>query len=106
MKRLFTMWLVLPFWASPYNPIYDLILQAGGWSAERHCKLLSPGFPREDPVEEPPIRPVRPLPTDVPAPEPRDIPVREPRDVPPPNVAPKPIKPLPQRPGPKPRPTP
>ena len=75
-------------------------------SAIRHARALSPGFPLEDPI---PDTPVRPLPTDVPAPEPHDIPLRDPTDVPPPDPGkgiPKPVKPLPSRPDPKPRPTP
>src|SRR5436190_9944881 len=106
MKRLFTSCLCLPFWASPNNSIYDLILRTNGWSAERRAKSLDPGFPRDDPVEDPPTKPVRPIPTDVPSRDPKDIPVKEPRDVPPPSVVPKPIQPLPQRPDPKPRTTP
>jgi hypothetical protein len=111
MKRLFSTCLCLPFWASPNNSIYDLIQRANGWSRDRKAKALvpnslDPGFPREDPIEQPPMRPIRPLPTDVPVPEPRDIPVREPRDVPPPDVSPKPIKPVPNKPDTRPRPTP
>lgn len=108
MKRFFASLLFLPFWASRNSSIYEMILQSSGWSAERRAKSLEPGFPREDPVEEPPVRPVRPIPTDVPVPEPRDIPIREPCDVPPPapGVVPTPIRPLPTRPDSKPRPSP
>jgi hypothetical protein len=108
MKRLLTNAIALPFWASSNSPIYVLMLLSEGKSAVRRATALAPGFPREDPVAEPPARPVRPIPTDVPAPEPRDIPVRDPIDVPPPEPGknPKPIRPLPQRTDPKPRQTP
>lgn len=103
MKRYFIAWISLPFWASPNSSIYDLILQSNGWSGERRARALDPGFPSEDPIKEPPIRPVRPIPTDVPVPDPHDVPVRDPMDVPPPEpgVKPKPVKPIPP-----PRPTP
>jgi hypothetical protein len=105
MKRLFTTCL-LSLWASPNNSIYDMILRSNSWVPDRKAKSLDPGFPREDPIEQPPIRPVRPLPTDVPVPDSTDVPVREPRDVPPPDVSPKPIKPLPTKQNPKSRRTP
>jgi outer membrane biosynthesis protein TonB len=109
MKRYFTWWIFLPFWASPNNSIYDLILKSTDFSASRRARSLDPGFPFEDPLQQPPVRPVRPIPTDVPVPEPRDVPVREPMDVPPPEPE-KPIKPMkpnpPPRTNPKPRPTP
>jgi hypothetical protein len=105
MKRLFAI-CSISFWASPNNSIYDMIQSSNGWVPDRKAKALNPGFPVEDPVEQPPIRPVRPIPTDVPVPDSTDVPVREPRDVPPPDVSPKPIKPLPTNPKPKPRPTP
>ncbi len=102
-------WLHLSFWASPSNSIYDLILESSDWSAQRRARALDPGVPGEDPVEEPPMRTVRPLPTDVPVPDPHDVPAREPMDVPPPEpgVVPTPAKPSQTpRPDPKPRPTP
>ncbi len=107
MKRLFTGWMFLPFWASPNNSIYDLIFRSTDWSAQRRASALSPDIPREDPVQEPPPRPVRPLPTDVPVPEPNDVPVHGPQDVPPPKpgVVPNPAKPAPRQ-EPKPRHTP
>jgi hypothetical protein len=102
----------VPFWASPNNSIYDLILRSNVWSGDRRGRALDPGFPTdvptEEPVKSPPIRPIRPIPTDVPVPDPRDVPVREPEDVPPPEpgVIPKPAKDRPHRDDPKPRPTP
>lgn len=108
MNRFFQFRLMLAFWASPYSSIYDLILATSDMSASRRAAALAPGFPREDTVDDPPIRPIRPIPTDVPVPDPQDVPVREPMDVPPPdpNVVPKPAKEWPQREDPKPRPTP
>ncbi len=108
MKRPFTAWLALPFWASPNSSIFDLMVRSSDFSAVRKARSLEPVFPGDDPIPEPPIRPVRPLPTDVPAPDSNDIPVREPMDVPLPDPGrnPKPIRPLPQRPDPKRRPTP
>jgi outer membrane biosynthesis protein TonB len=106
MKRLLTTCSLFAFWASPNNSIYDMILRSSSWASDRKSKLLNPGFPVESPTEQPPIRPVRPIPTDVPVPDPKDVPVREPRDVPPPDASPKPIKPVPTKPDPKPRPTP
>ena len=108
MKRFFEITVARPFWASPNSSIYDLMLSSSDMSAIRHARALSPGFPMEDPVPETPVRPVRPLPTDVPVPEPHDIPLRDPTDVPPPEPGknPKPIKPIPRRPDSKPRPTP
>src|SRR5215216_1528633 len=95
-----------PFWASPNSSVYELMLQSEDKSAVRRASSLAPGFPREDAVPDPPIRPVRPIPTDVPSAQPHDVPVRDPMDVPPPEPGknPKPIKPLP--PNPKPRPSP
>jgi hypothetical protein len=108
MRRLFASMIALPFWASPNSSIYELMLGSQDLSAVRRARSLAPGFPLEDPAAEPPARPVRPIPTDVPAPEPHDIPVRDPIDIPPPDPGKKvkPIKPLPPRPDPKPRPTP
>jgi hypothetical protein len=109
MKTYLATWITLPFWASPNNSIYDLILQSGSWKSDRRSVALDPGFPRDDPVQEPPMKPIRPVPTDVPATEPRDVPARGPIDDPPPDptVKPKPIKPIPPpRTDPKPRPTP
>ena len=105
MKPYFFNTLTLPFWASPKSSVYEMMLRSEDRSAVRRASSLDPGFPHEDPVQDPPVRPVRPIPTDVPAPEPHDVPLREPMDVPPPDTG-KPIKPLPQRPNPKPRPTP
>src|SRR4051794_21860116 len=108
MKPRFTTLLTPSFWASPNSSIYDLMIESSDFSAVRKAKLLDPGAPPESPVAEPPIRPVRPLPTDVPVPDSHDIPVRDPMDVPPPDpgAKPKPVRPLPQRPDPKPRSTP
>jgi hypothetical protein len=108
MKRFFVNAIAQPFWAGPNNSIYDLMLGSSDVSAIRHARALSPGFPMEDPVPETPVRPVRPLPTDVPATEPRDIPVRNPTDIPPPDPGqnPKPVKPEPRRPDSKPGRTP
>jgi hypothetical protein len=102
MKRYFLNTFTLPFWASPNSSVYEMMLRSEDRSAVRRASSLDPGFPHEDPVQDPPVRPVRPIPTDVPAPEPHDVPLREPMDVPPPDPG-KPIKPLP---NPKPRPTP
>ena len=108
MKRLLKNVITLPFWASPNSSVYELMLRSEDKSAVRRASSLAPGFPREDPVQDPPVRPVRPIPTDVPAPEPQDVPLRDPVDVPPPDPGknPKPIKPLPTRPDAKPRPAP
>ena len=108
MRRIFEKAIALPFWASRNSSIFELMLLSQDLSAVRRASSLAPGFPREDPVEDPPARPVRPIPTDVPAPEPHDIPAHSPIDVPPPDPGKKvkPIKPLPPRPDPKPRPTP
>jgi hypothetical protein len=107
MKRLLRM-TSLPLWASPNSSVYEMMLRSEDRSAVRRASALDPGFPLEDPVHEPAIRPVRPTPTDVPAPDPHDIPVREPMDVPPPDqgTPTKPIRPIPKQPDPKPRPTP
>lgn len=86
------------FWASPNNSIYELILRSGDWTATRRAAAMAPGFPREDPVKDPPVRPGRPMPPDVPAPNPHDVPVKEPIDEPTPHGKPKPTKPLPQKP--------
>ena len=108
MKRLFENLIARPLWASPNSSVYEMMLRSEDRSAVRRASSLDPGFPREDPVKEPPIRPLRPIPTDVPAPQPHDVPLRDPMDVPPPDPGknPKPIKPLPTRPDTKPRPTP
>lgn len=100
MKWFITKWFMLPLWASPGSSIYDLILGSDDWTVSRRARALEPGFPRDDPVEEPPVLPVRPTPTDVPVPDPHDVPARDPMDVPPPDpgVVPKPDT--------KPRPTP
>jgi hypothetical protein len=105
MKRLFANSIALPFWASPNSSVYEMMLRSEDRSAVRRASSLDPGFPHEDPVKDPPVRPVRPLPKDVPVPDPHDLPLREPMDVPPPDSG-KPIKPLPPRPDTKPRPTP
>jgi hypothetical protein len=84
MIRFFANWLFRSFWASANSSVYDLIFESSDWCFERGSHALDPGFPLEQPGADPATRPVRPLPTDVPAPEPRDVPVREPRDVPPP----------------------
>lgn len=108
MKWLLKNMIALPFWASPNSSVYALMLRSEDKSAVRRASSLDPGFPREDPVQDPPVRPIRPIPTDVPVPEPHDVPLRDPMDVPPPEPGknPKPIKPLPTRPDTKPRPTP
>jgi hypothetical protein len=109
MKRFLTDSIILAFWASPNNSIYDLILRSNCWAPVRRARALDPGFPREDPVEQPPRYPVAPIPTDVPIPDPHDVPVYDPKDVPPPNpgVVPKPAQPPPtKKVDPKPRPMP
>src|SRR5215475_6687393 len=106
MRRLLKM-TTLPLWASPNSSVYEMMLRAEDRSAVRRASALDPGFPMEDPVRDPPIRPVRPIPTDVPVPDPHDIPIRDPIDVPPPDqgTPTKPIRPIPNNPDPKPRPT-
>jgi hypothetical protein len=104
MNRLFINVVPLPFWVSPNSSVYQMMLRSEDRSAIRRARSMESIVPKEDPLQDPPIRPVRPLPTDVPAPEPRDVPLREPMDVPPPDSG-KPIKPIP-KPDPKPRPTP
>jgi hypothetical protein len=100
MIRLFTTSLTLQFWASPYHSM-NTLLSLGSARSERLAftiKVLDPGFPRDDPPESPPPRPLPSYPTDVPAPEPHDVPVPEPIDVPPPDPG--------EVPKPKPRPVP
>jgi hypothetical protein len=99
---------VLPFWASPNGSVYDLISRSTDLAGLRHLRALVPGFPRDDPVKEPPPRPVRPFPTDVPTPDQHDVPAPEPRDVPPPQPGKDPgsAKPIQHPHDPKPRPTP
>jgi len=106
MRRFFASSNTLPFWASPNSSVYEMMLRSEDRSAVRRASSLDPSFPHEDPPQDPPVRPVRPIPTDVPVQEPQDVPIREPIDVPPPDPqqSPKPIKPL--RPDTKPRPTP
>jgi hypothetical protein len=111
LRTAITNWFVVRFWASPLNSMDDVFL-ANDLCIERMMQKLKsydPGFPRDDPPPEPPAKPARPFPTDVPAPEPYDVPVPEPIDVPPPDPGevPKPAK-QPERPkqGPKPRPIP
>lgn len=114
MNRFFTTWLSLltpRFCASPHHRMHD-VLALADVCAERiasKLKVFDPGFPRDDPPQEPPPRPARSFPTDVPVPEPHDVPAPEPRDVPPPDPGKVPpgVKPKP-RPGtdPKPRPVP
>lgn len=108
MKRLLENMIARPFWASPNSSVYELMLRSEDRSAVRRASALTPSVTSEDPVLEPPIRPVRPIPTDVPTPETHDVPVRDPMDVPPPDPGkkPKPIQPLPNRHDTKPRPTP
>jgi hypothetical protein len=81
MFRIYSTWFVLCFCESPpcwRNPLWFLSVGAVG---ERvGLKVLTPGFPRDDPAEAP--APAHPIPTDVPMWEPRDVPVPEPRDVP------------------------
>jgi hypothetical protein len=105
MKRFFANWLFRSFWASPSSSVYDLIFESSNWSSQRGTHALDPGFP-PDPGGDPPVRPVRPLPTDVPTPEQRDVPVREPRDVPPPKQGgvPNTAKPAPSEKKPRPAP--
>ena len=105
MKRLFQNMIALPFWASPNSSVYEMMLLAEDRSAVRRASSLDPGFPKENPLQDPPVRAIRPLPTDVPTPEPHDVPLREPMDVPPSDTG-KPIKPLPQQPDTKPRQSP
>ena len=85
MKRFFTNSIALPFWASPNSSIYELMLRSRTGRRVRRASALDPGFPARRSGKEPPVRPVRPIPTDVPVPEPHDVPVREPMDVPPPD---------------------
>jgi hypothetical protein len=89
MLRLFTSWLLVPLWASPGNTIYVEILRSDGWRRQRRSQSLVPEYSIYDGIEDPPLPPPRPIPTDVPVKEPTDVPLREPRDVPPP---PKPEK--------------
>ena len=111
MIRLFKTSMTLHFWASPYHSMNELLAWRN-FRSERSAlalKVMSPGFPRDDPPSAPPSRPNPSYPTDVPAPEPHDVPVPEPRDVPPPDPGKVPplAKPS-QRPGQdsKPRPVP
>ena len=104
-------WFVVQFWASPHDSMSGLfwLTEVRVDRALRELKALTPGFPRDVPPPEPPGKPARPFPTDVPAPEPHDVPAPEPRDVPPPDPGkvPEPAKP-PERPkqDPQPRPIP
>ena len=103
MKRLIANLTTFPFWASPNSSVYELMLRSEDRSAVRRASALDPGAGLEKPVTEP-IRPARPVPTDVPVPEACDVPGREPIDVPPPDPE-EPIHPLPTRPDAKPRST-
>lgn len=105
MKRLFLNMFALPLWASPNSSVYEMMVRSEDRSASRRASAMNPAFPQEDPLQDPPVRPVRPLPTDVPVPEPHDVPLREPNDVPVPEPGEKP-KPVPASPEPKPRSTP
>ena len=97
MKRFFFNAFTLPFWASPNSSVYEMMLRSEDRSAVRRASSLDPSIPHEDPLQDPPVRPVRPIPTDVPVQEPHDVPPPDPR---------KTDKPLPQRPDTRPRPTP
>ena len=95
MFRYFSKWLILRFVASPHQSLSDMLVASSGVWAERVAlKVLEPGFPNDDPAVQPPQKPARPIPTDVPVPEPMDVPVPEPIDVPPPDpgIVPKPAK--------------
>jgi hypothetical protein len=112
MFRLFNTTVVMHFWASPHhsmNVLQNNWFNVRGDRSAFKVKVLDPGFPRDDPPETPPSRPVKPIPTDVPVPEPRDVPIPEPIDVPPPEpgkVPPAAKPPKRPDPGPKPRPVP
>jgi len=106
MNKFFTTWIVLRFWAAPCHAMDDVFtwrdLRAERGTLNK-LKALDPGFPRDDPPDEPTAPPITEYPTDVPVPEPHDVPVPEPIDVPPPDPGE-----IPERPGqdPKPRPIP
>lgn len=105
MKRFLFNMTTLPLWASPNSLVYDMMLRSEDRSAVRRASALQPVYVLEAGVEEPPVRPVRPLPKDVPVHETQDVPVREPMDLPPPTPE-KPIKPLTPKPDPDPGATP
>jgi fused signal recognition particle receptor len=94
------------FWASPKHSMHDWLgLISGVWAVRNARTALDPGFPRDDPSVEPPKKPGRPIPTDVPMPEPMDVPAPDPVDVPVPDpgTVPTPAKPKPKNRDPKPR---
>jgi hypothetical protein len=106
MFRFLTTCLFMRFWASPYHSMHSLFeLSSDVWAIRNAREALDPGFPRDDPPVEPPQKPARPIPTDVPMPEPMDVPAPEPTDVPVPDpgTVPTPAKPKPKNHDPKPR---
>jgi hypothetical protein len=89
MLRLLLTNTSLTFWAAPHHQMDVLMNNWGSVRSDRNAfnikVVVDPKFPRDDPPEKPPAKPVQPIPTDVPMPEPHDIPARAPIDVPPPD---------------------
>ena len=108
MIRLLINCIVMRFSSTPQHAFdrllqVEMLLQSRG---DRHAlDILSPGFPHDDPPVEPPQKPGRPIPTDVPMPEPMDVPAPDPKDVPVPDpgTVPTPAKPMRTKNDPKPR---
>lgn len=96
--------LALHFCASSRNALSEMLSGSSDVWTIRAARALDPGFPSDDPPALP-IKPVRPIPTDVPMPEPMDVPAPDPIDVPVPDpgTVPTPAKPKPKNHDPKPR---
>ena len=105
MRQILINMTTLPLWASPNSSVYDMMLRSEDRSAVRRASALQPVYSLNSAIEDPPARPVPPLPQDVPVHETQDVPVREPMDVPPLKPE-KPIKPLMPKPNPDPGSTP
>jgi hypothetical protein len=107
MFRFLATCCVMRLCASSNHSMSDLFFGCSSdvWTIRAARNALDPGFPRDDPPQEPPKKPVRPIPTDVPMPEPMDVPAPDPIDVPVPDpgTVPTPAKPKPKNHDPKPR---
>lgn len=92
MTRIFSLYWMPRFLASPANSLYQELLRSEGGRGRRKSHNLVPAYSIYGAIEDPPPPPPRPIPTDVPVKEPLDVPIRSPQDVPP---APQPERPTP-----------
>lgn len=79
MNPLFTSWMFFPSSrVVPFSPTADhamhRLLLGSGFAEWKSMQTLQPDFPSDVPPPSSPMRPVQPIPTDVPVPEPRDVP--------------------------------